>query len=107
MAQVLLEVTAQLERHQEALVAAAEKQEQPRGAFTNDGKGVKALGVLPQTEALAAAAHDLAGMLNSGIPAQRWWLPWGEDVRPLLLTRAAAGVSRRLCDCLSLPRRPR
>eukprot|EP00892_Ulva_mutabilis_P005436 jgi/Ulvmu1/3264/UM151_0012.1 len=77
--EVLLEVTAQLERHQDVLVAAAEKQEQPRGAFTNDGKGVKALGVLPQTEALAAAAADLSAILKSGIPAQRWWMPWGEE----------------------------
>ena len=61
--QVLLEVTAQLDRHQETLVAAAEKQEQPRGGFTNDSKGVKTLGVLPQTEALAAAANEITAML--------------------------------------------
>lgn len=79
--QVLLEVTGQLERHQEVLVAAAEKQEQPRGTFTNDGKGVKALGVLPQTEALAAATQDLATLLKAGIPGQQWWMPWGEEVR--------------------------
>lgn len=89
---MLVEVTGQLERHQEALVAAAEKQEVPRGAFTSDGKGVKALGVLPQTEGLAANAADLAAMLGAGIAALRWWMPWGAEVRHRRLMHGRAAL---------------
>ena len=87
-----MEVTGQLERHQEVLVAAAEKQEVPRGAFTSDGKGVKALGVLPQTEALAATAADLGAMLGAGITALRWWMPWGAEVRRRLVMHDRAAL---------------
>jgi hypothetical protein len=79
--QVLMDVSGQLEKYQDLLVSAAQRQDHPKGAFTSDGKGVKALGVLPQTEVLASDALELAGMLKNGLDPLTWWWPWTEAVR--------------------------
>lgn len=78
--QVLVEVTTALERHQEALVTAAERQEQPKATFMGDGKSLKSLGILHLTEVLAQHAGELASMLDGGLQRQLWWMPWGEQV---------------------------
>ena len=78
--QVLLEVTSLLEKHQEALVTAAERQEQPKATFMGDGKSLKSLGILHLTEVLAQHAGEIAGLLDHGLDRQLWWLPWGEQV---------------------------
>jgi hypothetical protein len=78
--QVLVEVTGCLEKHQEALVAAAEKQEQPKATFMGDGKSLKSLGILNLTELLAQHAGELVAVLDKGFERQLWWMPWGEQV---------------------------
>lgn len=78
---MLVEVTAALEKHQEALVAAAERQEQPKATLMGDGKSLKSLGILHLTDVLAQHAGELAAMLDHGLERQLWWMPWGEQVR--------------------------
>ena len=87
---MLVEVTAALEMHQEALMAAAERQEQPKATLMVDVKSLKSLGILHLTDVLAQHAGQLAAMLDHGLERQLWWMPWGEQVR----TAAAAILSR-------------